>query len=98
MPEKAAFFHFFQRFVAIPCEISGLAIRFGRSKYCAAGGSPNVFYSRDVGLVNTEPSTNRHQCTGLLGSHHLGGNPIATIVGVEVNVLKALLECPIQGF
>jgi hypothetical protein len=24
MPEKAAFFHFFQRFVAIPCEISGL--------------------------------------------------------------------------
>jgi len=26
MPEKAAFFHFFQRFVAIPCEISGLAL------------------------------------------------------------------------
>ena len=24
MPEKKAFFHFFQRFVAIPCEISGL--------------------------------------------------------------------------
>src|SRR6516165_1087458 len=26
MPEKAAFFHFFQRFVAIPCEISGLEV------------------------------------------------------------------------
>ena len=30
MPEKAAFFHFFQPFLAIYCEISGLAIS---SKY-----------------------------------------------------------------
>jgi len=91
MPEKAAFFHFFQRFVAIPCEISGLEVvpltERSTSRHFSFSGrqtSRALPYGFPIAAEGNTNATGKYDSTA---------TPLY-VAGVKVHPLTALVAAP----